>query len=80
VARQQGHAVRNFTTAVFDLVDLPPDFRQGPPSKHHPLYYFRPWKTILVRTVADGGCSYYFAGDHTRTIPTLWHALCADST
>jgi hypothetical protein len=39
------------------------------------MYYFRPWKTILVRTVADGGRSFYFAGDHRRTIPTLWHQV-----
>lgn len=75
VARQQGREIRNFTTAVFDLVDLPDNFRDGPPGKDHPLYYYRPWKTILCRTVADGGKSYYFRGDHTETIPTLWHKL-----
>jgi len=72
VARQQGQEIRHFTTAVFDLVDLPSDFRGGTPSKDHPQYYYRPWKTILVRTVADGGQSYYFRGDHRETIPTLW--------
>ena len=36
------------------------------------MYYYRPWKTILVRTVTDGGQSYYFRGDHRQTIPTLW--------
>lgn len=61
-----------FTTAVFDLVDLPPNYRDGPPAKDHPLYYFRPWKTLLVRIVGDGGMSYYFRGDHRVTIPTLW--------
>ena len=55
--------LRDFTTAVFDLVELPANFRQGPPSKSHPQYYYRPWKTILVRTVADGGRSYFFSGD-----------------
>ncbi len=71
-ARDEGDAIRHFTTAVFDLVQLPADYRRGPPGKDHPLYYYRPWKTILVRTVADGGQSYYFAGDHRATIPTLW--------
>lgn len=66
---------RHFTTAVFDLVDLPEDWQAGAPSKDHPLYYYRPWKTILVRTVADGGASYYFSGDHRQTIPTLWSEL-----
>jgi len=76
VARQRGEQIRRFTTAVFDLVELPPDYRRGPPGKDHPQYYYRPWKTILVRTVADGGQSYYFCGDHRRTLPTLWHAAC----
>ena len=73
VARERGCVVRNFTTAVFDLVDLPADFREGTPDKRHPQYYYRPWKTILVRTVADGGRSYYFCGDHRSTLPSLWH-------
>ncbi|MBC8356988.1 MAG: hypothetical protein H8E66_33875 [Planctomycetes bacterium] len=66
---------RRFTTAVFDLVNLPDNFRDGPPGKMHPLYYYRPWKTILCRTIADGGSSYYFQGDHQQTIPTLWCEL-----
>ena len=75
VARQEGREIRHFTTAVFDLVPLPPNYRDGTPSKSHPGYYYRPWKTILIRTVADGGTSYYFNADHQQTIPTLWHEL-----
>jgi hypothetical protein len=75
VAQQQGREIRRFTTAVFDLLDLPTDYRTCPPGKDHPLYYFRPWKTILVRTVADGGHSFYFRGDHRQTIPSLWYGL-----
>jgi hypothetical protein len=71
LARQDGETICKFTTAVFDLVDLPATFRDGPPTKEHAGYYYRPWKTILVRTVADGGQSYYFCGDHRATIPTL---------
>lgn len=77
VASQSGQRIRNFTTAVFDLVELPDNFRQGPPSKSHPQYYYRPWKTILVRTVADGGRSYYFSGDLSSTLPTLWQDAVA---
>lgn len=77
VARQRGERIRRFTTAVFDLIELPDGWRAGPPSKDHPLYYYRPWKTILHRTVADGGMSYYFCGDHRQTVPTLWHALAS---
>jgi hypothetical protein len=72
VAHQRGKKICHFTTAVFDLATLPPEYRGGPPTKDHALYYYRPWKTILVRTVADGGQSYYFCGDHRQTIPTLW--------
>jgi hypothetical protein len=74
VARQEGRAIRNFTTAVFDLVQIKGDFRKELP-KTDPGYYFRPQKTILVRTVADGGESFYFSGDHRATLPALWRLL-----
>jgi len=67
--------IRCFTTAVFDLVQLPPHWRAGIPGKDDPLYYYRPWKSILVRTVADGGTSFYTCGDDRETIPGLWHYL-----
>ena len=72
LARQEDREIRHFTTGVFDLIPLPDSYREGPPSKEHPMYYYRPWKTILVRTVADGGTSYYYPGDHKQTIPSLW--------
>ena len=75
-ARQVDEPLHRFTTAVFDLVPLPSSYRQGPPGKDHPAYYYRPWKTILVRTVADGGRSFYFCGNHVDTMPTLWASLC----
>jgi len=74
VALQEGRAIRNFTTAVFDLVPIKGDHRKELP-KTDPGYYFRPQKTILVRTVADGGESYYFAGEHRATLPALWRLL-----
>jgi hypothetical protein len=77
VARRRGDEIRLFTTAVFDLAELPPEYRGGPPSKEHAMYYYRPWKTILVRTVADGGTSFYFRGDHRQTLPTLWRDIVA---
>ncbi len=80
VARQQNQKINEFTTAVFDLVELPANFRHGPPSKDHPQYYYRPWKTILVRTVADGGQSYYFGGDLQSTLPSLWRDVARRST
>ena len=44
-------------------------------AKTDPGYYFRPQKTILVRTISDGGESYYFAGEHRATLPALWRLL-----
>jgi hypothetical protein len=78
VARQHGQDVRRFTTAVFDLVRLPADCCTRGPGPDEPLYYYRPWKTILVRTVADGGRSFYVHGDFRQTLPALWHALVTD--
>ncbi len=74
VARQEGREIRRFTTAVFDLVPIRGDFRKELP-KSDPGYYFRPQKTILVRTVADGGESFYFEGEHRATLPALWRLL-----
>jgi len=75
VARQDSREIRHFTTAVFDLIPLPANWRDGTPSKDDPSYYYRPWKTILTRTVADGGESFYFQADHRQSIPSLWEGL-----
>ncbi len=74
VAHQEGRVIRHFTTAVFDIVPIRGDYRRELP-KSDPGYYFRPHKTILVRTVADGGESFYFCGEHRATIPALWRLL-----
>jgi len=74
VAHQQGRAIRHFATAVFDLHEIAGDARREAP-KTEPSYYFRPYKTILVRTVAEGGESFYFRGDHRATIPALRRAV-----
>ena len=70
VAHQSGARIADFTTAVFDLLSLEGDPQVERP-KSHPQYYYRPWKTILVRTVADGGRSHYVQCDHRRSIPWL---------
>lgn len=74
VARQDGTEIRHFVTANFDLHDLGANCHQQAP-KSHPMYYYRPWKTILVRTVADGGQSYYLKADHRLSIPNLHRRL-----
>jgi hypothetical protein len=76
VAHQEGRQIRNFTTAVFDLVPIHGDIHKEL-AKTDPGYYFRPHKTILVRTVADGGESFYFCGDHRATLPALRRAYLA---
>lgn len=73
VARQEGREIKNFTTAVFDLADLG-DISDTEPAKSEARYYFRPLKTILIRTVKDGGKSFYFRGDHKVTFPQLYSA------
>jgi hypothetical protein len=75
VAHQRNKHIAHFTTAVFDMVSLPDDLSTEA-SKSDPAYYYRPFKTILVRTVRDGGKSYYIQGDHRATLPKLWHTLC----
>src|SRR5205085_6130973 len=70
VAHQHGRRIARFTTAVFDLLPLDGNLRTAA-AKTDPRYYYRPWKTILARTVADGGESYYVQGDHRATIPAL---------
>ena len=70
VAHQNGESIRDFATAVFDLVPIRGDIHKEL-DKTDPGYYFRPHKTILVRTVADGGRSFYFCGDHRATFPAL---------
>jgi hypothetical protein len=74
VAAQEGRTIRHFTTAVFDIAPIRGDARRELP-KSDPGYYFRPHKTILVRTVADGGESFYVRGEHRATMPALWRAL-----
>jgi hypothetical protein len=76
VAHQAGQSIRRFTAAVFDLAPIQGDYRRELP-KSDPGYFFRPHKTILVRTVADGGESYYFQGDHRATFPALRNAVIA---
>jgi len=74
VAQQHSRHIRQFATAVFDLVPIRGDFHSELP-RSEPGYYFRPHKTMLVRTVADGGESFYFQGEHRATLPALRRAI-----
>jgi hypothetical protein len=74
VARQRGEAIERFTTAVFDLTDLGPDIHHEAP-RDQSAYYFRPYKTLLVRTVAEGGESFYVRGMYRQTFATLYQQI-----
>jgi hypothetical protein len=71
IKHRHGEKIAHFTTSVIDVLPLEgQDIHEAPP-KSDPRYYFRPWKTILARTVADGGESYYIAGEDKEIIPAL---------
>ncbi len=76
VAYQEGKEICHFTTAVFDLIPLGDQLQQEAPKTDY-RYYYRPYKTILVRTVQDGGESFYIRGDHRATLGNL-HRLLKD--
>ncbi|MEW5725621.1 MAG: hypothetical protein AB1896_21105 [Thermodesulfobacteriota bacterium] len=73
-ARSEGRRIARFTTLVCDLADLPENVGTEA-ARDDPRYYFRPWKTLLVRAVKDGGSSHYVSGRHAETIPDLWTYL-----
>ncbi|MBF0319211.1 MAG: hypothetical protein HQL01_05340 [Nitrospirae bacterium] len=73
-AASKGSSINRFTTLVCDLHNLPDNYKVEA-SKDAPAYYFRPYKTMLVRTVADGGESFYVRGMHSDTIASLWSAI-----
>jgi len=73
VAQQEGRHIEGFSTLVCDLRELPADYRREAP-RDDPAYYFRPWKTMLVRTLRDGA-SHYVRGHHRETVPALWTAV-----
>ena len=78
VARQEKKQISHFVTAVFDVQPLGEESVAGlAPQKSNPRYYFRPWKTILARTVSDGGKSYYVQGEHRLTLTHLARKMWA---
>ena len=73
IAVQRGAEIRHFTTANFDLIDFPDFQDEGAPTDAH--YYHRPKKTILIRTVKDGGEGYHISGDFSVTVPQLYRLI-----
>jgi len=74
VALQEEKKIENFTTLVCDAKKLPEEYHLEP-TPDNPDYYFRPWKTMLVRTQYDKGSSFYIEGQHSDVIPELWTAI-----
>jgi len=82
IVHPEGKKINNFTTGVFDLVDLG-NWRKEKDIVNYlknktlrdERYYFRPLKSILIRTVKDGGKSFYIKGDFNMTIPAFYHSI-----
>jgi hypothetical protein len=74
IAHQNKEKIDDFSTLVCDLRKLPENYKKEP-DREEQDYYFRPWKTMLVRTIAEGGESIYIRGRHAETIPALWAAI-----
>jgi hypothetical protein len=72
VLRQDGKPLARFATAVLDMYPLPTNWRDGEAGEDEPGYYFRPWKTILLRSLAEGGSSFYVQGNYKTTLPALY--------
>lgn len=76
VAAQDGAPlIHDIVTGMLDYVKLPPTWRETEAADTDAAYYYRPWKTLLLRTVACGGSSFYLSGDHRNTLPRLWKAV-----
>ena len=73
-AAQEGRRIDRFASLVCDLIPLEEDTSAEAP-RSDPRYYFRPWKTLLARTVAGGGEGIYVQGGHRWTIPALWERV-----
>lgn len=72
IAKQHNKRIVDFHTAVFDIMPInESDGYDVTPPKSDPRYYFRPWKTILARSVADGGHSHYINCTHDISFPVL---------
>lgn len=81
LAEQKGQKIQGFTTGVFDLVDLG-NWREEkdvvnfriPSVMNNYRYYFRPLKSILIRTNKQGK-SFYIQGDFSITVPSFYKSI-----
>ena len=73
VAKQEGRKIADFLVLNCDLVKLADPHDEGKPEDPH--YYYRPKKTLLVRSLEEGCESYHVSADHKITMLNLYHLL-----
>jgi len=78
VAHRRGERIDHFVNVNCDLVDLPDPHEVG--EKTDPHYYYRPKKTLLVRSLGEGCESYHVCGDHRATVLNLYRLLTEGET
>ena len=79
VAMQNGRQIASFSTLVTDLAQLPIN-HSSEASKNEHLYYFRPWKTLLSRTITEEGKSFYVQLPHKLSVPQIWTATVENNS
>lgn len=73
VKHQQGETVDDFVTLNADLIPVDDAASEGDPAGFQ--YYYRPKKTLLVRTLGARSRSYHVQGDHRQTVLNLYKLL-----
>ena len=74
ITRNLGYSVQGLTTANFDLMPLGKDYH-AVVAKDNPEYFYRPRKNVVNRPTSLHGRGYHIRGDHSQTIPTLYHSI-----
>lgn len=71
ILHEAGGKLKSCAHAVFDMAPLPDNWHELADDESDHSYYFRPWKTILMRSRSEGSESYYIKGRHEDTISDL---------
>ncbi len=75
-ARTRGETVDHFVTLNCDLVAV--DDAAHEDATNEAFYYYRPKKTILVRSLGEGCMSFHVQGDHRATCLHLFRMLTSE--
>ena len=76
VAHQRGEEIDGFVTVNCDLIALDDPLAVG--DHHQAQYYYRPKKTLLVRSLGAHSRSFHVVGDHRATVLNLYSLLAED--